>query len=228
MFVIASCGICSNVLLMCILGQHGHGHSHGGHGHSHGHGHAHGGGTQDQNINMRAAYLHTLGDLVQSIGVMIAGVSIWIGSDKYGEGRFQLADPICTFLFAILVIFTTKGVFMEILGMIMMKTPDAVDMGSVGQALLRIDGVIGVHDLHCFSISDSLTVAIAHLEILNLDDQENVLISAHKVCIKQGIVHSTFQIETSESKSLLACRCASQGDEYEVQRRDSSAPPMII
>ena len=56
----------------------GHGHSHGGgHGHSHGggHGHSHGGGDE-QNINVRAAFIHVLGDLIQSLGVLIAAFII--------------------------------------------------------------------------------------------------------------------------------------------------------
>ena len=65
----------------CVLQQSGHGHSHGGlsskHSHSHeeedGHGHSHG---KKVNINVRAAFIHVLGDLVQSIGVLIAAVII--------------------------------------------------------------------------------------------------------------------------------------------------------
>ena len=67
MFIVAALGFGVNLVLMKILhsGGGGHGHSHGGggtHGHSHG---------SDGNINVRAAYIHALGDMLQSIGVMV-------------------------------------------------------------------------------------------------------------------------------------------------------------
>ena len=112
----------------------------------------------------------------------------------------------------------------DILATIMMKTPANVDMNSVGQALLRIDGVIGVHDLHCFNVSDSLTVALAHLEVAHAEDQERVLISAQKVCHEHKLLHSTFQVETSASKLLLDCCCSAQPfDIHEVTRRRGSS-----
>ena len=103
--------------------DHGHGHDHGhSHGHDHGHKHGHvnhganldveGGQSQggdsthshqshdhdhQENLNIRAAFVHVLGDLVQSIGVLIAAVVI-----KFTG--FEIADPICTFLFSILVL----------------------------------------------------------------------------------------------------------------------------
>ena len=66
----------------CVLQQSGHGHSHGGLSSNHGHGHDEEDGGHDHdgkkkvNINVRAAFIHVLGDLVQSIGVLIAAVII--------------------------------------------------------------------------------------------------------------------------------------------------------
>lgn len=72
-----------------------HGHSHGGSsGGSTGHGHT-------ENINVRAAFIHVLGDVLQSIGVFCAAIVIYI------KPTWQLADPICTFIFSIIVLWTT-------------------------------------------------------------------------------------------------------------------------
>ena len=81
------------VRLAFILSRSGHGHSHGIGG---GHGHSHGG--SGENINVRAALIHVIGDIVQSVGVVIAGALIWYNPD------WHLADPITTFLFSILVV----------------------------------------------------------------------------------------------------------------------------
>jgi len=99
-----------------LLEDDHHGHSHAGSGGG-AHGHAHGSvagaasgapttaaAEADQNINVRAAFIHAVGDLVQSIGVTIAAIIIW----AYPEAH--IADPICTFLFSILVLFTTWGI----------------------------------------------------------------------------------------------------------------------
>ena len=73
--------------MIAVLHQHGHGHSHGGAGGGHGHGGggrgtregegAKRGGLHNKNINVHAAFIHVLGDLIQSIGIVIAGYIIW-------------------------------------------------------------------------------------------------------------------------------------------------------
>lgn len=75
-----------------------HGHSHGGS--SAGHSHA-------ENINVRAAFIHVLGDVVQSIGVFCAAIVI------YFKPSWQLADPICTFIFSIIVLYTTVTILKD-------------------------------------------------------------------------------------------------------------------
>lgn len=73
-----------------------HGHSHGGGAHSHG-----------ENINVRAAFIHVLGDVLQSIGVFCAAIII------YFKPTWQLADPICTFIFSIIVLYTTVTILKD-------------------------------------------------------------------------------------------------------------------
>ena len=90
--------------------DHGHSHGHGGHDHDHGHSHGHG---EEMNINIRAAVVHVIGDMLQSIGVIIAAILITINDD------FKIADPICTYLFSILVIMTTIPVFRDCMRILM-------------------------------------------------------------------------------------------------------------
>lgn len=71
---------------------------HGSHGHSHGGGGGHG---HTENINVRAAFIHVVGDVLQSIGVFCAAIII------YFVPTWQLADPVCTFIFSIIVLWTT-------------------------------------------------------------------------------------------------------------------------
>lgn len=62
---------------------HGHGHTHG-----HGHSHGHGGGDSHGDVNVRAAFIHVLGDCLQSVGVIVAAVIIWVGNQvQFGSPR---------------------------------------------------------------------------------------------------------------------------------------------
>lgn len=103
MFITAVIGFGFNLAMLRTLHDHGHGHSHGGHGHSHGGGHGHSHGEKqnkkkrsEDSMAVRAAFIHVLGDLVQSIGVIIAGAVIW------AKPEYRIADPLCTFVFSIL------------------------------------------------------------------------------------------------------------------------------
>lgn len=81
--------------------------------HDHGHGHSHApesiNGSKNksasqQNLNVRAAFIHVVGDFVQSCGVFIAALII------YFQPQWKFIDPICTFLFSILVLITTLNI----------------------------------------------------------------------------------------------------------------------
>ena len=83
-----------------------HGNSHGGSADAKGDGHGH---KHGENLNIRAAFIHVLGDVVQSIGVFIAALVI------HFKPEWQLADPICTFIFSLLVLFTTITILKDAL-----------------------------------------------------------------------------------------------------------------
>eukprot|EP00951_Prasinocladus_malaysianus_P012565 scaffold93738_cov42-Prasinocladus_malaysianus.AAC.2 len=108
--------------------EHGHHHSEGndeGHDHDHDHNHDHDLQNGDQervggsNMNVRSAWLHAIGDLLQNIGVMIAAALIW------WKPEWRIADPIATLLFSGLVIWTTK-------------VPNNLPANGADQALIRI------------------------------------------------------------------------------------------
>ncbi|CAN7012910.1 unnamed protein product, partial [Brassica oleracea var. botrytis] len=116
MVLVAAFGLVVNIIMIVVLGHdHGNGHCHShSHNHEHGHGvhdHDHGHGDNDEqllekpkegrNINVQGAYLHVLGDLIQSIGVMIGGRMIWYNP------KWKIIDHICTLVFSIIVLGTT-------------------------------------------------------------------------------------------------------------------------
>jgi cation diffusion facilitator family transporter len=108
--------------------EHAHGHSQGG-GCNHDHGHHH---HEETNINIRAAVVHVIGDMLQSIGVIIAALLIYL----WPEAR--LADPICTYLFSILVIITTVPVFKDCMRIMMESQPKEVNNRELKEKLMTI------------------------------------------------------------------------------------------
>lgn len=92
----------------CTLHDHGHGHSHGGGGGSIDHKHSHE-VSEQENINVRAAFIHVVSDFVQSCGVFIAAIVI------YFKPEWDIIDPICTFLFSVLVLITTLSIMKDAL-----------------------------------------------------------------------------------------------------------------
>jgi solute carrier family 30 (zinc transporter), member 2 len=143
-------------------------------------------GTKFENLNIQAAYLHVLGDLLQSVGVTIAGAVIW------WKPSWQLADPIMTFVFSLLVVGTTMSTVKESLHILMEGTPRQFPYAKVEAGLTKCRDVIAVHDLHIWSLSSNKPALAVHLVSEN---PEESLASAQKYLIDEGITHSTIQIE---------------------------------
>ena len=74
-------------------------------------------------MNIRAAMIHILGDMVQSIGVIAASLILKFKT----EPEWQKADPICTYIFSVLVMLTTVPIFCDCVRIIMEATPNDID-----------------------------------------------------------------------------------------------------
>jgi zinc transporter 2 len=129
MSIVAGLGLLFNLMNLAILGEHGHSHGLGSED-DHGHSHGHEGGSRNENINVSGARMHMISDLIQSVGVMIAGLVIW------WKPEWQLFDPACTFLFSLLVLSTTVKILKTSLSVLMESTPDNVS--SCGVLILLI------------------------------------------------------------------------------------------
>ena len=110
--------------------HHGHSHDHKSHEEEDDHGHAH------DNLNIRAAFIHVIGDLIQSVGVVIAAVIILVWKDLY------IVDPICTFLFSVLVVITTIPILCDCIRVFMEGTPTGVDPSKLIQDLYSVHIIV--------------------------------------------------------------------------------------
>lgn len=169
--------------------------SDGDHDHDHGHGHGHDDGHHDS-INLRAAYIHAVGDLIQNIGVMIAAGLIW------WRPSLKLADPICTLMFSVFVLITTGQIIREATNVLMEGTPPRIDLENLITDLAYIKGVSEIHDLHVWSLSIGKPSLACHLVIESDDLARQALKVATQICQKKyDIQHTTIQIDFSHSKA---------------------------
>ncbi|XP_054155599.1 proton-coupled zinc antiporter SLC30A2-like [Oppia nitens] len=170
--------------------SHTHSHSHGMG--SHGHSHA--------NMNLRAAIIHVIGDLIQSIGVLIAALII------HFKPEYKIADPICTFIFSALVMLTTYGIMRDALLVLMEGLPQHLDYTAIKQDLLAIDDVQSAHSLHIWSLAVSRVALAVHLAVDERSDPEVVLRRAESLIRdKYGIQQTTVQVERFDARLMNSC-----------------------
>ncbi|VDK75740.1 unnamed protein product, partial [Onchocerca ochengi] len=147
MIVTASAGVIFNIIMGLVLRYFRCAHSHDiGHNHNH------------TNVNVRAAFIHVLGDFIQSIGVLVAAIVIKITD-------WKLADPLCTFLFSVIVLITSITVIRDIFFILMEGTPAHISYGNLQSDLLSISGVRTLHSLHVWSLNMDKTALAVHLAI---------------------------------------------------------------
>ncbi|XP_057852881.2 metal tolerance protein A1 [Cryptomeria japonica] len=142
------------------------------------------------NINVQGAYIHVLGDLIQSIGVMIGGAIIWI------YPKLHIIDLICTLFFSLVVLGTTIKMLRSALEVLMESTPREIDATELEEGLCSIPGVLTVHELHIWAITVGKVLLACHVRIQSDANAEMVL---HRVKTyiesEHNISHITVQIE---------------------------------
>lgn len=172
-FYIASIGLVANLWMMKILHH-----------------------SQHHSLNVRAAYLHILGDVLGSIGVIISGIILW-------ATQWNWVDPLVTILFTLTILRSSGKVIKESIEILMESTPEGIDPTTVQKALENLPGVEEVHDLHIWSASHHKIVLSVHLIA---STQLDVLGAAHRLLEAQfGIRHMTIQVEDPKSFEPKYC-----------------------
>lgn len=154
------------------------------------------------NINVRAAFIHVIGDFIQSIGVFIAAILI------YWNEEWKIVDPICTFLFSVLVLATTYSILKDTIIVLMEGTPKDVDFNDVLETFLSIEGVVAVHNLRIWALSLGKTALATHVAIDEKANPNEILsIATRKVHEKFNFFEMTIQIEFFQTKMQNCNQC---------------------
>ncbi|KAF6161098.1 hypothetical protein GIB67_007739 [Kingdonia uniflora] len=142
------------------------------------------------NMNLQGAYLHVVGDLIQSIGVMIGGAIVW------ARPNWLIVDLICTLVFSALVLLTTVSMARNIFAILMESTPQGIDVERLETGIRSIAGVYDVHDLHVWSMSAGKVLLSCHVHVDSGVHSNDVLFMIKEHCGNiYGIQHVTIQIE---------------------------------
>ncbi|QSA98556.1 cation diffusion facilitator family transporter [Methylococcus sp. EFPC2] len=159
------------------------------------HGHRH-------DLNLRSAYLHLLGDVFSTLGAVAAGIGIWL------TGLHWL-DPAASVLIGLLILWNAWIILRETLDILLESTPRDIDMSAMVRDLMALEGVRGVHDLHVWSISQSLRMLSAHIVTDDITLHDGAAIQ-HRIndCLvdRYNIAHTTLQLECEGCEpDLLYC-----------------------
>ncbi|NXK19632.1 ZNT3 protein, partial [Arenaria interpres] len=109
--------------------------------------------------SVRAAFIHVVGDLLQSIGVLVAATII------YFKPQCKIADPISTLFFSVFVLGSTFTILKDVFRVLMEGTPRGVAFETVKEALLGVSGVKGTHDLHLWALTLSHHAVSVHVAV---------------------------------------------------------------
>ena len=142
-------------------------------------------------LNIRSAYLHMVGDAAASLAVVIAGVIILFTS-------WYIADPIVSIIFAFLVLWSSWSILTESIQMLLEGTPVGLDLAKVKQKITEVQGVLNVHDVHVWAISSGLTACNCHILIAEQNVSTGQQIQQDVTYMLEhdfNINHATIQIE---------------------------------
>ncbi|WP_226658829.1 cation diffusion facilitator family transporter [Pseudalkalibacillus hwajinpoensis] len=174
MLIIAAIGLLVNILVAWILMK----------------------GDTSENLNLRSAFLHVLGDLLGSIGAIIAALLIMFAGWNY-------ADPIASAIVAVLVLVSGIRVTKDSFHVLMEGTPSNINLEEVKSTIVEIDGVQSIHDVHIWNITSDFPSFTCHIVVRQTCDRDQLLQLIGKKLQEQfDLTHTTIQMEcdTSEIK----------------------------
>lgn len=193
MLIIAVIGLVVNLVVAFVLGGHHHEHEAGEEEHD-----------QAEDLNVRSAYLHVLGDAVSSVGVILAaGIIWWTG--------WQWVDPLMSAFIGVLILISSWRLLKSSLHILVEGVPEHLSVEKIGQSMAGVSGVLDVHDLHVWSICSGHIALSAHVVTSDqpLAQEESLMAEIKSRLAKFGIKHTTIQLE---------CEACGQGSHLSISQ----------
>lgn len=140
------------------------------------------------NLNVRGAFLHVLGDILGSVAAIAAGLVVWLTG-------WTPIDPLLSLLIGGLVLAASLRLLRDALHGLMDGVPFHVSLEGLGNELAAVPGVLEVHDLHVWSLSGERLALSAHVRVKDMNDWPAILDGLRHEAGEHGIGHATFQPE---------------------------------
>jgi len=170
MLIVAIVGLVANAVAMWLLGA-----------------------AQRTSINVRAAYLEVLGDMLGSAAVIVAAIIVLT------TGWVQ-ADAVASLLIAAMIVPRAIGLLREVVSVLSESTPDNVHVREIRDHIVSTPGVVDVHDVHVWQLTRGAPVFTAHVVVDPVtlrDGRSGELLEELQGCLSThfDVAHSTFQLE---------------------------------
>lgn len=150
-------------------------------------------------LNLRGAWLHVASDAAGSVVALVAGALAW------GLGWVR-ADPVAGVLLAALVVHSAWSLLRQAVAVLMEHAPAGIDVDEVRRALLAVEGVRSLHDLHVWTIASGMHSLSAHVEIADIGEGRRILRALQTLLAKRfGLEHVTLQLECADSDESVVC-----------------------
>ena len=166
---------------------------------------------KDRDLNIRAAFVHFLGDAVSSMAIVAGALIIHFTG-------LTAADPILSVIIGVLIIWTALDIIKESLNVLLEGLPRGMELSEVTQALMGVDGVVDVHDLHIWSLGSSAHALSCHVLIQDMPPSESnsILQRINEILCGFHIHHTTIQFEhTKCALSETPCSLLVTAHEHE-------------
>ena len=156
----------------------------------------------EHDLNIRSAFLHLMGDVLSTVGAVIAGVIIYFTDANW-------LDPLVSVLIGLLILYNAWGILRDAIDILLEATPRDVDMQAMVKDIAQVDGVMGVHDIHVWSLTQSLRTMSAHIltEDVSISAGANIQNEINEILFhRYNIAHATLQLECVDcSPDSLYC-----------------------
>ncbi|MEZ4906756.1 MAG: cation diffusion facilitator family transporter [Saprospiraceae bacterium] len=151
----------------------------------------------DQNdVNIRAAFIHLIADALVSVGVVISGFIIY-KTDLY------IMDPIVSIVISVIILLMTFRLLKQSIFLAIDAVPDGVDVDEIEQSIGNIKGVMEIHHIHVWAMSSSENAITAHLVLddnIEVSDLGGLKSNIRHVLLHHNIQHSTMEFESKDEK----------------------------
>ena len=164
-----------------------------------------------ENLNIRAAFLHVISDAVSSVGVIAGGVIIYFT-------HWYVVDPILGIMIGILILRGAYGLVKEASDILLESIPRGIKFEEVAEEIKKVKGIVGIHDLHIWTLTSGINAISAHLLIRDemTDEAAKILDEVKRhLANKYDIKHCTFQTECESCPEGIICKMEPEEREEE-------------